>query len=128
MKFLLDTHVFIWAIASPERLSRRAIDVLRATGNQLYLSSATPWELATKFRIGKLPQAARVLDDLESLAGDLLAKQLPITHAHAMRAGLLEAAHRDPFDRMLAAQAQLEGMRLITRDEAFQALGVEVIW
>lgn len=128
MKLLLDTHAFIWAIASPERLSRRATEALRATGNQLHLSSATPWELATKFRIGKLPQAAQILDDLDSLAADLLARQLPITHAHAVRAGSLKADHRDPFDRMIAAQAQLEGMQVITRDPAFQELGADVLW
>ena len=101
---------------------------MRATGNQLHLSSATPWELATKLRIGKLPQAAHILDNLESLAADLLARQLPITHAHAVRAGSLKADHRDPFDRLIAAQAQLEGMQVITRDPAFQELDADVLW
>lgn len=128
MRLLLDTHAFVWAVASPERLSGAATEAIRSPGNQLFLSSASAWELATKFRIGILPQAGPLLDGYESLAEDLTAQLLPITHRHAILAGLLPGEHRDPFDRMLVAQAQLEGLHIVTRDPAFDAFDVGVVW
>lgn len=128
MRLLLDTHAFVWAILSPEKLSPSASRAMKSTSNEVFVSSATAWELATKYRIGKLPQAARLLEDFESLIEDLVASHLPITADHALSAGLLPGAHRDPFDRMLAAQSQLEGLHLITRDPAFGAFDVRVVW
>lgn len=128
MKLLLDTHAFVWAVASPDRLSSTASEAILSPRNQLFLSSATAWELATKYRIGKLPEAKPILDDFESLAADLTARLLPIFHSHATLAGLMLGEHRDPFDRMLAAQAQIENLHLITRDPAFGAFDVAVVW
>lgn len=128
MRLLLDTHAFVWAVASPEKLSPRAREAIESTDNLIFLSSATAWELATKFRIGKLPQAEPLLAGFESLAEDLAASHLAMTHEHAVRAGLLAGEHRDPFDRMLAAQAQVEELHLITRDPMFSAFNVQVIW
>ncbi len=128
MRLLLDTHAFIWAVVTPEKLSGAALDAMQASDRQVFLSSATAWELATKHRIGRLPQARPVLDDFENLAEDLKAQMLPITQGHAIRACLMTSEHRDPFDRMLAAQAQLEDLYLVTRDPAFAALDVRVVW
>lgn len=128
MRLLLDTHAFIWAVVTPEKLSVTALDAMQASDRQVFLSSATAWELATKHRIGKLPQARPLLDDFENLAEDVKAQLLPITHDHAIRAGLMASEHRDPFDRILAAQAQLEDLYVVTRDPAFAALDVRVVW
>ena len=128
MRLLLDTHVFVWAVADPERLSKAAADAIRLPGNDLFLSSAVAWELATKYRIGKFPQAKAIIDDFESLAVDLVARHLPVTHDHALRAGLMTVEHRDPFDRVLAAQAEIEGLALITRDPVFGAFGLDLVW
>lgn len=128
MRLLLDTHAFIWAVVTPEKLSGAALDAMQASDRQVFLSSATAWELATKHRIGRLPQARPVLDDFENLAEDLKAQMLPITQGHAIRACLMTSEHRDPFDRMLAAQAQLEDLYLVTRDPVFAALDVRVVW
>lgn len=128
MRLLLDTHAFVWAVADPERLSKSATEAIVSGANQLFLSSATAWELATKYRVGKLPQAKPLLDDFESLAEDLTAAHLSMDHAHAALAGLLPGEHRDPFDRMLAAQAKLEGLHVVTRDPAFAAFDVPVVW
>ncbi len=128
MRLLLDTHVFVWAVADPERLSKAAADAIRLPGNDLFLSSAVAWELATKYRIGTFPEAKAIIDDFESLAVDLVARHLPVTHDHALRAGLMTVEHRDPFDRVLAAQAEIEGLHLITRDPVFGAFGLDLVW
>lgn len=128
VKLLLDTHTFIWAVSAPARLSSDAARLLAAADNELFLSSATAWELATKYRIGKLPAAEALLDSFAQLAEDLRAQPLPITHDHALKAGLLSSTHRDPFDRMLAAQAELEDLYLVTRDPAFATFDVKVLW
>lgn len=128
MKLLLDTHAFVWAVADPAKLSAGASEAIRSADNELYLSSAVPWEIATMYRIGKFPQAKPIIDDFESLVEDLVARHLPITSEHAIRASTIPVDHRDPFDRILAAQAQLEELRLVTRDPAFGAFDVEVVW
>ncbi len=128
MRLLLDTHAFIWAIASPDRLSDTASKAITSASNALSLSSATAWELATKHRIGKLPQAGVLLSSYEDIARELALDHLPITYLHAIRAGQLPGDHRDPFDRMLVAQAQLEGLAIVTRDPAFGKFDVNVVW
>ena len=128
MKLLLDTHAFFWAVADSAKLSKGASEAIRSTDNELFLSSAVAWELTTKYRIGKFPQAKSIIEDFESLAEDLVARHLPITSEHVIRAGIMLVRHRDPFDRVLAAQAQIEGLHLITRDPVFRALDVKVFW
>lgn len=128
MRLLLDSHALVWAAVSPKRLSTTALEAIRSSGSELFVSSATVWELATKYRIGKLPQAKPILDALDSLMEDLVARHLAMTHVHAKLAGLMPVEHRDPFDRMLAAQALVEDLRLVTRDPAFAAFDVNVVW
>jgi PIN domain nuclease of toxin-antitoxin system len=127
-KVLLDTHVLIWAIAAPERLSRRARAVMAEEAAVLLVSAASAWEIATKFRLGKLPHAEALLDTWDDALDRLKADPLPIDAAHARRAGLYAAAHRDPFDRLLAAQAELIGVPLVTTDGAFIDFPINTIW
>lgn len=93
-----------------------------------YVSAATAWELATRVRFGKWPEAADIAENLEPIAVQERILLLPVTVQHGRVAGFLSGAHRDPFDRMLAAQAQIEGMTLVTADPAFQEFSVDVLW
>jgi len=116
---LLDTHVLLWALAEPGKLSQNARSVLADRRIDLWVSAASAWEIATKHRIGKLPGAGRLVRDYERNLDRLGAQPLPITAAHALSAGNLDWHHRDPFDRVLAAQAQLEQLPLMTADPVF---------
>jgi PIN domain nuclease of toxin-antitoxin system len=127
-RYLLDTHVLIWAVSAPSRLSRRVVRTMRDETNELLVSAASAWELATKYRLGKLPQGQQLLDGWDDALRKLKAEPLAITHAEARRAGLYVVAHRDPFDRLLAAQAELAGVDLITTDAAFADFPVRTVW
>jgi PIN domain nuclease of toxin-antitoxin system len=120
VRLLLDTHVLLWATLKPELLPERLRRQLLNPDHTLILSAATAWELSIKHHLGKLPEAAPMLAFAE-VARQLGAETLSISAAHAVQAGALDWAHRDPFDRMLVAQAQLEGCRLVTLDDQIQA-------
>ncbi len=126
--FLLDTHVLIWAAGEPERLSGRVGSILADQSTDLIVSAASAWEIATKFRLGKLPQAATLVERWDEVVKQLRASATPIDSAQARRAGLFEVAHRDPFDRLLAAQAELLNCPIITIDAAFNQFPVTTIW
>lgn len=126
---LLDTHVFVWSVSSPDRLSPSARRQVEDPANRLLVSAATAWELATKTRLGRFPEAEPIVAQYRELVVELGAHELAITGAHALRAGGLRWDHRDPFDRMLAAQALMEHATLVTRDGAFADLGgLDVSW
>ncbi|NHK38748.1 PIN domain-containing protein [Thermus thermophilus] len=127
-RYLLDTHVLIWALTEPERLSPRVRALLEDPDTPLLVSSASAWEMATKHRLGKLSGAEAVLEGLEAHLSRLGAEELPIRLAHALLAGRLPGDHRDPFDRILAAQSLVEGLVLLTTDRAFRSFGVETLW
>ena len=126
---LLDTHTVLWALTDPSRLGRKARKVLTDRTSQIAVSAVSGWELATKHRLGKLSQADAILAAYAKHLDRLGAARLPITDDHALLAGRLEWNHRDPFDRMLAAQAILESMTLVTGDTAFGGLpGLRTLW
>ena len=121
MDLLLDTHAFLWWIAGDAALSMPARAGIDDAGNTVYVSAASAREIATKFRIGKLPGAAKIAADL---AGVLAAQgiiPLPISFAHGQAAEALPGPHRDPFDRMLIAQAMLDDMVLVSNEQQFDA-------
>jgi PIN domain nuclease of toxin-antitoxin system len=129
VRLLLDTHVVWWALDDATRLSATARDAITDATNDLLVSPVTPWELATKHRIGRFPEAATLVATFTESVAKLGAGELPVASRHALLAGRMEWAHRDPFDRMLAAQSILEGVRLGTADRAFATLpGVEILW
>lgn len=113
---LLDTHAVLWAIASPDKLSPSVRALLEDPQTDVLVSAASAWEIATKYRLGKLPGAERIVMGYAAHLVTLRARELPLTSAHALAAGLFAVEHRDPFDRMLAAQAIAEGMQLLTSD------------
>lgn len=126
---LLDTHAVLWAAAAPDRLGPAARATIEDPATQLLVSAATAWELSTKARLGRFPEAEPIVAAFGSIVDELGADHLPITSAHALRAGALPWAHRDPFDRMLASQALIEHAVLVTRDRAFDVvLGIELRW
>ncbi|HVT18668.1 MAG TPA: type II toxin-antitoxin system VapC family toxin [Thermoanaerobaculia bacterium] len=128
MRLLLDTHCWLWMRGEPERLSEANRQLVRSPETSLFLSAVAAWEIAIKFAAGKLrlPQPPSVYVT-QRLAEDRLAA-LPILHSHALRAGELPLHHRDPFDRMLIAQAQIEGLTLLTADRHFAAYDVPIQW
>ena len=128
MRLLLDTHaVLCWLFDDP-KLSPPARAAIAATGNEALVSSASAWEIATKHRLGKLPEAGDVPVHLPFYLRKARLAVLAITLDHALRAGGLPGSHRDPFDRMLIAQAQIEAVHVVTVDRVFRDYGVAVIW
>jgi PIN domain nuclease of toxin-antitoxin system len=126
---LLDTHAYVWALTDPDRLSDRARSAIETASNALYVSAATAWEIAIKYRAGRWPEAEILLSQHDDLTSRLGAQPLDISPADAIRAGTLDWDHPDPFDRMLAAQSLLHHAALLTRDAAFGELrGLTVLW
>ena len=122
MQLLLDTNAFLWAVRQPSKLSSHATELLASRDHELIVSALVPWELAIKYRSGKLPEAAPIVADYASVLLRLGATSLPITHSHTLHAGLLEWSHRDPFDRLLAATAIMEGLPIVSKDSVFDEL------
>lgn len=129
MTLLLDTHVLICALGSPQRIPPDVRVRLTERRQNLLVSAASAFEIATKHRQGRLPEATALVHAFEQQVARLGAELMSITPSHAVTAGSLEWAHRDPFDRMLAAQAMSEGLELVTADPAFRDLpGLAVLW
>ena len=128
-RVLLDTHTLIWAVAEPGRLSQRAREVLEDRANDLLVSAASIWELATKARLGRLTNGDFVLNALPERMAAADMTELPVSTAHARLAGELDWEHRDPFDRMLAAQSLIESAPVVTLDvRLHQRQGLRTIW
>ena len=128
MRLLLDTHALLWWLEGDRRLSRRARTAIGDEGNLIMVSAASAWEIATKARLGKLPGALEVAADVAGCVTGQGFLALDITILHAQRAGRMPGAHRDPFDRMLIAQAQIEDLPVVTDDAVFDAFGVTRFW
>lgn len=127
MKYLLDTHTYLWYRNSPGMLPASVLDLLTDTTHEMVISVATPWELALKTGIGKM-NARHLLKDFESRETAAGFDFTGITTAQAIRSGLLPLHHRDPFDRLLAAQALDLRIPLLSRDKVFDLYGVKRIW
>lgn len=128
MAYLVDTHTLLWAANDNPRLSRLVVSILLDPENVIHASAVSGFELANKYRTGKLPQARVLVEDFENLVRRLGFRLLPLTGAHAVRAGLYPAEHRDPFDRFLAAQAQTEHMAVLSLDPQLDQFGIRRVW
>ena len=127
--YLFDTHTFLWMVGESRKLGENARKVLEDTGVQLFVSAVSAFEIMNKYRIGKLPGYKNVSENYLSVLGELGAAELPISTLHAHYAGEFVWTHRDPFDRLLAAQAHLENLTLLTNDPVFQSLSwISVLW
>ena len=123
MRLLLDTHVLLWALGNPSSLSPGARAAIENPRTPVLVSSASAWEIGVKVSLGKL----RAPVDLAEQLRDKRFTQLPVSIAHGLRVGALPLHHRDPFDRLLVAQAQLEGLTIVTRDERIAAYDVATL-
>jgi PIN domain nuclease of toxin-antitoxin system len=121
---LLDTHVLLWSLGDVGRLSPAAQEAIVSGGVPVHVSSASIWEIAIKRRSGKLKAPANLVAQI----AEARFEELPISHQHADLAGALPLHHRDPFDRMIVAQARCEGMTIISCDERIAAYGVAMLW
>ena len=128
MRLLLDTHALIWWLAGDEKLSLRARDAIADEANTVAVSAASAMEVATKHRIGKLPDAALLAQDFEAIVADQGFSELSISVRHARLAGEMRLAHKDPFDRLLIAQALAEDMVLISNETRFDDSAVKRLW
>lgn len=129
MRFLLDTHVFLWLLGTPELVPEALRHDLASPDNELLVSAVSAMEVATKVRLGKLEAARHLVPTWSARVQDLRAQELPISTEHALLAGSLEWPHRDPFDRLLVAQGLVENVTLVTSDKAIGAVtGLRLRW
>lgn len=128
MRLLLDTHALIWWLAGDDLLSRRARDAIADEDNPVAVSAASAMEVATKFRIGKLPDAALLAQDFEAIIAGQGFDELAISVHHARLAGEMNIPHKDPFDRLLLAQSQAEDMVLVSNEALFDGFAVKRLW
>jgi PIN domain nuclease of toxin-antitoxin system len=128
VRALFDTHALLWAVLQPTRLSASVLQVVRDTSNELFVSAASAWEIATKVRLGKLPEAEvferEFLSDIDRAGYSLLTIDTEV----ALRAGRLVGSHGDPFDRMIAAQAIAGDLLVLSNDTKLDAFGVRRLW
>jgi len=129
LRLLLDTHTLIWWVAGDEvSLSRVAREAIADPDNEVLVSAVSSMEVCTKHRLGKLPNAARLAQDFEAIVDAQGFVELPISIRHGKLAGGLQAAHKDPFDRLLIAQALSEDIALVSNETVFDDFGVARVW
>lgn len=128
LRLLLDTHALIWWLAGDAALSRPAREAIGDEANSVAVSAASAMEIAIKFRIGRLPDAALLAQDFEAIIADQGFAELSISVQHARLAGEMKIAHKDPFDRLLVAQSQAEDMALVSNEALFDSFAVKRLW
>ena len=128
MRLLLDTHALLWWLAGDEALPAAARKSIADERIDVFVSAASAWEISTKHRIGKLPGVGAIVADLDATIAGQGFVGLPISLRHGQAAGSLPGPHRDPFDRMLIAQAMLEDLVLVSNEQAFDVYGVRRVW
>ena len=128
MNILLDTQIFLWALAEPKRLGKKAKSLLKSKKNQLYLSAASSWEIAIKAGLGKLPLPEPPDKYISSRMASLKIAPLDVKHYHTFVVYQLPLHHRDPFDRILIASAIAEKLHLMSADKQFRRYDVDLIW
>lgn len=128
MQLLLDTHAFLWWLDGNKQLPQTVRDLIANEKNSILFSAASAWEITTKVRIGKLPGAVEVANNIANCLLEQGFTELPITINHAQKAGALPSLHKDPFDRMLIAQALIENVPLISNEKLFNQYTIQRIW
>lgn len=128
MRVLLDTHALIWAVDEPTRLGTGALQAIQNQSNELVVGAGTIWEISIKIGIGKLSLSLPYLDWMRRAINELNASVLPISLEHADRQSSLPFHHRDPFDRLLAAQALSEKIALVSCDDVFDQYSLTRLW
>ncbi|MCY3930628.1 MAG: type II toxin-antitoxin system VapC family toxin [Acidobacteria bacterium] len=127
MKYLLDTHCWLWMQTEPHRFDALLMAALESSATSKFLSAASAWEIAIKYAVGRLPLPEPPADYVPERMRLNQVKPLPITPAHALAVATLPPHHRDPFDRILVAQARIEGLTLVTADRTLELYDAEVL-
>lgn len=127
MRYLLDTHVFLWLNAAPNRLSPRVLERIADPAVDVLVSAASAWEIAIKHALGRLPLPEPPTSYVLSRMAAMRARELPVSHVDALDVAALAPLHRDPFDRLLVAQARRHALVLVTADPAISQYDVEVL-
>jgi PIN domain nuclease of toxin-antitoxin system len=128
MRFLLDTHTWLWAVSAPERLRHEGAKLIEDAANTVVFSAVSALEIAIKVSLGKLKLPVPASDFVSSRVDALGMAVLPVYVTHALRVASLPQHHKDPFDRLLVAQCQIERLPLMTADTALTAYDIEIIW
>jgi PIN domain nuclease of toxin-antitoxin system len=128
MRILVDTHAFFWWVRKEQYLPPSVLSALEDLANTVFVSPVVAWEMATKGRLGKWPEAGPAMHQLDEWIDVGRLEPLPITIAHAALAGSFATPHRDPFDRLLAAQARSEDLSLATADPSFRQFKIDILW
>jgi PIN domain nuclease of toxin-antitoxin system len=128
VSLLLDTHAFVWFFLGDDRLPPRLREFILAYEADIFVSAISAYEMAQKYRLGFWPEIGPLLNDFDLLTERARFRRLDVTALHAVRAGLLATVHRDPFDRILVAQAGVERLRVVSKDKQLEALGAERVW
>jgi PIN domain nuclease of toxin-antitoxin system len=128
LRLLLDTHTFLWWLAGDHALPVTARAAIADRDNDVFVSAASAWEITTKHRLGKLPGIAPIVGDLDAVIDQQRFAGLPISIRHGQIGGALPGPLRDPFDRMLIAQAMVESLVLVSNEQLFEAYGVGRLW
>jgi PIN domain nuclease of toxin-antitoxin system len=128
LRLLLDTHALLWWLSDNPQLTKPATRAIANTRNTVIVSAASAWEIATRVRLGKLPTAVDLVADFVAQMEREGFQLLAVSVEHAIRGGMLPGPHKDPFDRMLIAQAQAEHLPIVSNETAFDAYGVRRVW
>ena len=128
MRLLLDTHTLLWWLAGDQALSDAAREAIADPDNEVFVSTASAWEIATKYRLGRLPGAALIAADIAGAVASQGFTELPISIRDGQAAGGLPAVHKDPFDRVLIAQAVTAGMEIVSNEALFDAYAIPRLW
>lgn len=128
MRLLLDTHAVIWWFQGNLRMTRTAREAVARDDTAVFVSAVSAFEISLKHWLGKLPEASPLVADFSAMLAEQGFESLALTADHAIRAGGLSIAHRDPFDRLLIAQALVEDLTLVSNERLFDAMGVARIW
>jgi len=127
MRLLLDTHVLAWWVFDDARLPPGTREMV-GISDEVFVSAVSAYEISRKYHLGKWPEARPLIDSFEGIAAAESFSILGLKALHAINAGKLPNEHRDPFDRLIAAQAITEGMELVSADKALRSLGIELVW
>ncbi len=128
MNLLLDTHTLIWWFDESPLLSKRALEIVSSENNTVFVSAVSAWEISIKERAGKLVVSKDLLEDFDVTVSNQNFQLLAISTGHAFQGGRFLSPHKDPFDRLLAAQALLEGLTLVSGDRKMPGFGVPILW
>jgi PIN domain nuclease of toxin-antitoxin system len=128
VRLLLDTHALLWWFSDDPALPKSCRKLIGQPDSSVFVSAVSPWEIATKFRLGRLPSASELVQDFGGYLDQENFLSLPVSYEHGIRAGMLPGPHQDPFDRMLIAQAEIEKLFIVSNEKIFDQYGVHRVW